>query len=122
MRWSLPAHVVDRHVRGCTPAPGAWTTFRGERVKLGPVRFAAAPPGAPSRVSRGPTGPTRVMPARDAVALEPGELHVSKHAVLVGTASTPVELGEVRPHGKKPMAAADWARGVRIATGERLDG
>ena len=62
------------------------------------------------------------MPARDGVPLEPGELHVSKHAVLVGTASTPVELGEVRPHGKKPMAAADWARGIRIAAGERLDG
>ncbi len=119
VRWGLPAHVVDRHVRGCTPAPGAWTTFRGERVKIGPVRFAAAP--GPSR-GEGPTGPTRVMSARDGIPLEPGELHVSKHAVLVGTASTPVELGEVRPHGKKPMAAADWARGVRISAGERLDG
>ncbi len=119
VRWGLPAHVVDRHVRGCTPAPGAWTTFRGERVKIGPVRFAAAP--GPSR-GEGPTGPTRVMPAHDALALGPGELHVSKHTVVVGTGSTPVELGEVRPHGKKPMAAADWARGVRIAAGERLDG
>jgi methionyl-tRNA formyltransferase len=119
VRWALPAHVVDRHVRGCTPAPGAWTTFRGERLKLGPVRFAAAP--APSRPGGGPHGPTRVMSSRDAVALEPGELHVTKHAVLVGTASAPVELGEVRPHGKKPMTAADWARGVRIAAGERLD-
>ena len=106
-------------MRGCTPAPGAWTTFRGERVKVGPVRFAPAP--ARPR-GEGPSGPTRVMPAGDGPALAPGELHVSKHAVLVGTASTPVELGEVRPHGKKPMAAADWARGVRIAPGERLDG
>jgi len=119
VRWGLPAHVVDRHVRGCTPAPGAWTTFRGERVKVGPVRVAPHP--GPSR-GDGPTGPTRVMPAHDALALGPGELHVSKHAVVVGTGSTPVELGEVRPHGKKPMAAADWARGVRIAAGERLDG
>jgi methionyl-tRNA formyltransferase len=119
VRWGLPAHVVDRHVRGCTPAPGAWTTFRGERVKIGPVRFAPAP--GPAR-GEGAGGPTRVMPAGDGPALQPGELLVSKHAVLVGTASTPVELGEVRPHGKKPMAAADWARGVRIAPGERLDG
>ena len=43
MRWGLPAHVVDRHVRGCTPAPGAWTTFRGERVKVGPVRSRRRP-------------------------------------------------------------------------------
>jgi methionyl-tRNA formyltransferase len=119
VRWGLPAHVVDRQVRGCTPAPGAWTTFRGERLKVGPVRFAR--PGGEPR-GAGPGGPHRVMAARDAVVLEPGELHVTKRAVLVGTGSTPVELGEVGPTGRKPMAAADWARGIRIAPGERLDG
>ena len=35
--WRQPAVRVDRQVRACTPAPGAWTTFRGERLKLGPV-------------------------------------------------------------------------------------
>jgi methionyl-tRNA formyltransferase len=34
--------------------------------------------------------------------------------VLVGTATTPVALGEVRAAGKKPMSATDWARGVRV--------
>ncbi|MFB9840270.1 methionyl-tRNA formyltransferase, partial [Actinoallomurus acaciae] len=38
--WTLPAQHVDRRVRACTPAPGAWTTFRGDRLKLGPVRPA----------------------------------------------------------------------------------
>jgi len=120
VRWGLPAHVVDRQVRGCTPAPGAWTTFRGERVKVGPVRVPAphGEPGGTGRAGR----PSGVMPARDPLVLAPGELHVSKRAVLVGTGSAPVELGEVGPTGKKPMAAADWARGVRIAPGERLDG
>ena len=61
------------------------------------------------------------MAARDPLVLAPGELHVSKSAVLVGTGSTPVELGEVGPTGRKPMTAADWARGIRIAPGERLD-
>src|SRR5918998_2273187 len=37
VRWADPAFAVDRRVRACTPAPGAWTTLRGERVKLGPV-------------------------------------------------------------------------------------
>ena len=109
IRWSLPAHVVDRHVRGCTPAPGAWTTLHGERLKVGPVRMPSAAGGAAAAVA-------------DAEPLTPGELHVTKRAVLVGTGSGPVELGEVRPHGKKPMPAADWARGVRVATGDRLDG
>ncbi|CCH72920.1 10-formyltetrahydrofolate:L-methionyl-tRNA(fMet) N-formyltransferase [Nostocoides australiense Ben110] len=92
------ALAVDRRIRGCTPAPGAWTTFRGERLKLYPVTVAA-----------GSDSP-----------LAPGELRASKSAVEVGTATVPVTLGQVQPLGKKPMPAADWARGVRIEPGERL--
>lgn len=99
VRWSTPALAVDRQVRGCTPAPGAWTVFRGERLKLLPVA-----------VEPGYAGPP----------LAAGELAAGKREVLVGTASGVVRLGEVRPHGKKQMAAADWARGVRIEPGERL--
>ena len=40
--------------------------------------------------------------------------------MLAGTAGAPVALGEVRPVGRRPMPAADWARGVRIAAGEVL--
>ena len=89
--WAQPAVRVDRQVRACTPAPGAWTTFRGERLKLGPVEPVEA----------------------SIPALAPGALAVTKHEVLVGTATEPVRLGEVVPQGKKSMAAADWARGVR---------
>ena len=32
----------------------------------------------------------------------------------VGTGSQPVLLGQVQPPGKKPMDAADWARGARL--------
>ncbi len=101
VRWDLPAHVVDRHVRGCTPAPGAWTTFRGDRVRLGPVD---------PRAGSGP------------VLLAPGELHVTKPRVFAGTGTGAVALGEVTPPGRRPMPAADWARGVRIGAGERFDG
>ncbi|MFD0822915.1 formyltransferase family protein, partial [Micromonospora zhanjiangensis] len=47
VRWSDPAFAVDRRIRACTPAPGAWTTFRGDRVKLGPVRPVANGPTLP---------------------------------------------------------------------------
>ncbi|GAB7189751.1 methionyl-tRNA formyltransferase [Kineococcus sp. NUM-3379] len=96
--FSAPADAVDRLVRGCTPAPGAWTTLRGQRVKLGPVLPAAVP----------------------GVVLAPGEVHVERDRVLVGTGTGPVELGEVQPAGKRPMPAAAWARGVRPGPGERL--
>lgn len=97
IEWTHPAIRVDRLVRACTPAPGAWTTFRGERLKIGPVSLHAGGDG-----------------------LGPGELEVSKDGVRVGTGSHPVVLGEVQAQGKRPMAASDWARGVRIEHGERL--
>jgi methionyl-tRNA formyltransferase len=98
VRWAEPAFAVDRRIRACTPTPGAWTTFRGERTKLSPVR--PQPPGSPR--------------------LAPGELRVEKNRVLAGTATEPVELGEIRPAGKKAMPAIGWARGARIEPNERL--
>jgi methionyl-tRNA formyltransferase len=95
--WTAPALRIDRLIRGCTPAPGAWTRTGGERLKLGPVTLAP-----------------------DRTDLAPGELSVAKNAVHVGTGSHAVELGEVQPQGKKRMRAADWARGVRTASGDRL--
>ncbi len=97
--WSAPALRVDRLIRGCTPAPGAWTLRDGERLKLAPV--------LPRPDHAGP------RPA-------PGELVVTKNAVHVGTGSHPVELTDVQPQGKKPMRAADWARGARLTSGDRL--
>ncbi|ACY98542.1 methionyl-tRNA formyltransferase [Thermomonospora curvata] len=89
--WKAPAMRVDRLVRACTPAPGAWTTFRGERLKVGPVRLAAG-----------------------GGELAPGKLKAGKREVLVGTATHPVALGEVQPQGKRRMPAADWARGLSL--------
>jgi methionyl-tRNA formyltransferase len=95
--WHQPAAAVDRRIRACTPAPGAWSTTAGQRIKLGPV--LVDPDGEP---------------------LKPGELAVAKDAVHVGTGTVPVRLGDVQPVGKKGMPAADWARGVRLDSGERL--
>ncbi|GAA4859507.1 methionyl-tRNA formyltransferase [Actinomycetospora straminea] len=94
--WTHPAPAVDRLVRAVTPAPGAWTTFRDARLKLGPV------------LTTGEAG------------LEPGSIRVERQRVLVGTATATVALGDVQPGGKKPMPAVDWARGVRPGSGERF--
>ncbi len=97
VRWHEPAFAVDRRIRACTPAPGAWTMFRDERLKVGAVR-----------------------PVANVSDLPPGGILAEKRRVLVGTATTAVELGEVQPHGKRPMNATDWARGVRVEPGEAL--
>ncbi len=95
--WPAPAFHVDRLVRACTPAPGAWTTWGDERVGLGPVTVA------------------------DGEGLAPGAVRVGRADVLVGCGDgRAVRLGEVRPPGKRPMAAEAWARGVRDLDGARF--
>lgn len=86
--WNRPAFAVDRHIRGCTPAPGAWTMLGDDRVKIGRATIS------------------------DQRTLQPGRIHVGKREVRVGTATTDMILGDVQAVGKKRMAAADWARGT----------
>lgn len=87
VRWEEPAMAVDRRIRGCTPAPGAWTMLGDLKVKLQPVTITQ-----------------ETLPA--------GQVRVERNRVLVGTATTAVELGTVQAAGKKAMVAADWARGL----------
>ncbi|HEX3219978.1 MAG TPA: methionyl-tRNA formyltransferase [Candidatus Limnocylindria bacterium] len=89
--WTRPAEVLDRLVRACAPAPGAWTTFRGERFKINSAHISDN-------------------------ALPPGVLDITKRSVRVGTGTRALQLGEVQAQGKKPMTAADWARGVTFDT------
>ena len=93
VRWTDPAFAVERRIRAVTPAPGAWTDYDGQRLRLGPVRVD-------------PDGPS----------LAPGEVAVAKHDVHVGTATDPVRLDQVQPAGKKPMDAAAWGRGLQSET------
>ncbi len=92
VEWKLPAHVVDRQIRACTPDPGAWTELDGVRLKLGPVS---------------------IDDQDQDQDLGPGELQVGRRAVLVGTGSRPVRLGDVQAPGKRRMTAPEWARGLR---------
>ena len=100
--WKSPAFAVDRRIRGASPAPGAWTTFRAERLKVLRSTLAVTDEANPP--------------------LAAGALRATKKQVFVGAVGGTLELLEVQPQGKKSMVAADWARGVRIDEGERLGG
>jgi len=97
--WKLPAHVVGRQIRACTPDPGAWTELDGARLKLGPVSLASQ---------------------ADPPDLGPGELLAQRQTVFVGTGSRPVCLGDVKAEGKRQMTASDWVRGLRSGGPVRL--
>ncbi len=94
--WQQPAVAIDRLIRGCHPSPGSWTSFRAERFKINSAR------------------------PDDNTDLAPGLIRADKRSVRVGTGAGSLVLGQVQAQGKKPMQAADWARGVQFAAQERL--
>ena len=97
VRWDLPAHVIDRAIRACTPAPGAWTTLPdGSTAKIGPV-----------------------VPV-EGQATTPGLIRATEDGIVVGTGGKPVTLSWIQPSGKKAMDARDWWRGARWADGVLL--
>lgn len=97
--WPASAMRVDRLIRACTPTPGPWTTFRGRRLKLGPVL---------------PTGADGVAAGEVSVVAGPDR------SVVVGTGTAAVRLTTVQPEGKPAMAAVDWARGARLTADDRF--
>ena len=98
--FQAPAGRLVDAVRAFTPSPGAWTTFRGRRLKVS--RAAPAPAGAgaglaPGRVGLGPGG-----------------------RLLAGTGDGAVELITVQPEGKRAMSGVEFARGARLPDEEWL--
>jgi methionyl-tRNA formyltransferase len=104
--FALPAARLAAAVRAFTPAPGAWTTHRGRRLKV----TRAAPAALDARGGLDAGG-----------GLDPGRLAVGPGGrLLVGTADRPLELVEVRPEGRRAMSGAEYARGARLGPEERL--
>jgi methionyl-tRNA formyltransferase len=91
LHWEEGADQLARIVR----IGRAWTIFRGKRLGI----LRATPVAGSEEV-----GP-------------PGTLT----GTLVTTGDGVLRLEEVQPESRSPMAAADWARGMRLAVGERLE-
>jgi methionyl-tRNA formyltransferase len=103
--FTRPASWLANAVRAFTPAPGAWTTLRGRRLKVTRV--------AP--VAGGVTG------GSPGIGLDPGRLAVDDHGrLLAGAADGPIELVELRPEGRRAMSGAEFARGARLGPEEWL--
>lgn len=95
--WSNPAAVVDRRIRGLSPAPGAWCTIRGERAKL-----------LVSRVSR-------VVPV-DGL---PGA--VLDDRLLIACGSGAVRILKAQRPGKRAMPADEFLLGFPVKAGDRVE-
>ena len=102
IRWHETAAQIDCRIRGVSPKPGAFATIKAKRVKLWDVK-----------------------PAPDKTDAEPGTiLAIGKDppGLLVAAGNGTVALlREAQPDNGRRMAAADWARGLRIAAGDRFE-
>lgn len=97
--WARPAAELDRWIRGCDPAPAAWTELGDERVRLFSPRV--------ERLSE-PAEPGEVLRA------DPRE------GLVVATGAGALALVEVQPAGKRRMRAVEWIRGRGVAVGQRF--
>ncbi len=121
------ARAVPQPADGVSLAPEADRRGRPGPLGRAGVRRRPPDPGLHAGAGRVDDVPRRPGQARPGA---PGRQRAAAQArraagragrrVLVGTATTPVALGEVRAAGKKAMPAPDWARGVRVDTTERF--
>jgi methionyl-tRNA formyltransferase len=91
IQWGKSADDIRNLIRGLNPDPGAWTTVGGKRVKV----FGA-------------------QAASGRNDLEPGRVVATKEGLLIGTIDQPLLLADVQVEGKRRMAGADAARGMRL--------
>ena len=109
MRFDVPAFALDRQIRACTPAPGAWANLHPHGDDANETLHVSKAIPADMTADESPRN------------LKPGELHVTKHHVWVGTSTDPLELLVVKAAGKREMGAPEWARGAHLAEGAYLD-
>ncbi len=95
--WHLPAARIDSRLRGFTPWPGAYTSFRGQQLSI-----------------------TRAKPSTGN-GLPAGHLRPEKRRLFVGCGeSTSLELLELQPAGKKRMTAEAFLNGYKITDTDSL--
>jgi len=95
--WGFPAKNVVDFVRGMATVPGAYTYFRGKKLKI----FKAVEAG--------------INPAEK---LRPGRVIPDKHKLLVAVAGGAVEILELLPQGKSVMSGNQFLQGYRPADNE----
>ena len=100
--WGKPWEQIDRLIRGCNPAPGAWATLDGKPLKI----FDAKP-----------------MPAKDpkGIAGKTGEIvAVEADGITVACADGRFKVTRVQPADGKKIEAGEWAKTAGLATGTRF--
>ena len=94
--WQDASFNIERKIRAFYPAPGAWTTFREEALKIESAYVSGEKSG------------------------QPGEILLVGKELFVSTAEGSLKILSVKPAGKASMDAISWINGARIEQHERF--
>jgi methionyl-tRNA formyltransferase len=100
--WGKPWQQIHNLIRGCNPAPGAWTTIDGKTLQV----FEAKP-----------------LPAKDPKGIggKLGEVvEITNDGFSVVCADGRIKILRVRPADGGKLAAGDFARTANLKNGIRL--
>jgi methionyl-tRNA formyltransferase len=98
--WLLPAQEIHNRVRAFNPWPGAITKFRGAPCKILKCRVGDEAPAG----------------------IQPGQIVTGGRSVAVCCGDSKLlEILELQPENRKPVAAREFANGARLQPGERFE-
>lgn len=109
--FEFPASRIYNRLRGFQPWPGCYTAFRGRKLAITGAQAQNSAAQLPTITGEDACATTNVN----------GTLTIDRDRLFVACAeSSALELLEVQPEGKKRMSAADFVRGYRPLSGEKL--
>lgn len=98
--WNIPGNDIVNLIRGVTPKPGAFARINGVQVKVWQA----------------------VVDKMDGQLGEPGEIiGIDNEALTVASAAGSVRLVELQPESRQRIPAVAFARGGKLAKGDRFD-
>ena len=108
--WSRRAAELHHQIRGLNPWPGAFSTFRGENLKI----WRSTPFLRPDK-------DLEAEAFSKVATAEPGQiLQVLEDSLVVQTGDGVLRILEVQPAGKRTMPARDFFNGRHGQVGEKL--
>ena len=98
INWHLPTQTTWNLIRGCNPAPGAWTTLKGSVLNV-----------------------FDCVKVPEAMSVQPGQvLDISSDGLRVATADAQLLVKRVRAEQGKKIPAHEWASEINLQQGARL--
>ena len=98
INWHMPTQVTWNLIRGCSPAPGAWTTYQDDKIFIFDSKKL-----------------------HEAKSVQPGQIvAIGDHGIQVATAEGQILVERVRADKGKKITAAEWAEQVGLQVGKRF--